>query len=144
MVMGGPRFTILARIDDLHFIAACPHGVAHLTWEKITLRLALDELKAISGLLEQAVTARTTTVMAVEGRGDLCVTWQPPARCELRVGSAVLRLPPGEFRRLAALAQEARRRLDDLVASGAWTESEPQEAPPDPFQELRRVLFSRN
>jgi hypothetical protein len=144
MAMGGPRFTILARIDDLHFIAACPHGVAHLTWEKITLRLAVDELGAISNLMERAVTARTPSFMAAEGRSDLCVVWQPPARCELQVGAAVLRLPPGEFRRLAALTQEAKHRLDDLVASGAWAESEPQEAPSDPFQELKRILFSRN
>jgi len=64
--MSGPRFTILARIDDLHFIAACPHGVAHLTWENATLRFTLDEFKALAYLMERTIAARAP-VMLTDG-----------------------------------------------------------------------------
>jgi len=139
--MSGPRFTILAHLDDLHFIAACPHGVAHLTWENATLRFTLDEFRALARLVERIITARTAVVMT---DGNLSVAWQPVERCEIQVGPAALRLPPADFRRLAATIQEARRRLDDLTASGTWAEPDRQESPPDPFQELKRSLFSRN
>jgi hypothetical protein len=139
--MSGPRFTILARIDDLHFIAACPHGVTHLTWENATLRFTLDDFKALAQLVERAIAARAPVVLT---GGNLSVTWQPLDRCELQVGPAALRLPPADFRRLAATVQEAKRRLDDLTASGTWTEPDRQESPPDPFQNLRRIPFSHN
>jgi len=140
-VMSGPRFTILARIDDLHFIAACPHGVAHLTWENATLRFTLDEFKALAYLMERTIAARAPVMLT---DGSLSVAWQPLDRCELRVGPAALQLPPSDFRRLAATIQEAKRRLDDLTASGAWAEPDRQESPPDPFQALKRSIFSRN
>ncbi len=139
--MSGPQFTILARIDNLHFIAACPHGVAHLTWENATLRFTLDEFKALACLVERTITARTPVVMT---DGNLSVAWQPLDRCEIQVGPAALRLPPADFRRLASTIQQAKRRLDDLTASGAWNEPDRQESPPDPFQALRQIPFSRN
>jgi hypothetical protein len=139
--MSGPRFMILARIDDLHFIAACPHGVAHLTWENATLRLTLDEFRALARLVERAITARTPVTVT---DSNLRVAWQPLDRCEIQVGPAVLRLSPADFRRLAATVQEAKHRLDDLTATGAWAEPDQQESPPDPFQELKQIPFSRN
>jgi len=139
--MSGPRFTILASIDDLHFIAACPHGVAHLTWENATLRFTLHEFKAMACLVERTIAARVPIVLT---DGNLSVAWQPLDRSELRVGPAALRLPPADFRRLAATMQEAKRRLDDLTASGAWAEPDRQESPPDPFKSPKRFPFSRN
>ena len=139
--MSGPRFTILARLDDLHFVAACPHGVAHLTWENATLRFTLDEFNALARLVERTITARTPIVMT---DGSLSVAWQPLDRCEIQVGPAALRLPPADFRRLAAAMHEARCRLDDLTASGAWAESDRQESPPDPSRPPNRIPFSRN
>jgi len=139
--MSGPRFTILARIDDLHFIAACPHGVAHLTWENVTLRFTLDEFKTMARLVERAMAARTPMMLT---DGNLSVAWRPIDPCELQVGPTALRLSPSDFRRLAATVQEARRRLDDLTAAGAWAEPDQQESPPDPFQELKRIPFSLN
>jgi len=61
--MSGPRFTILAQLDELHFVAACRHGVVHLTWDNITLRLTLDEFKALAHLVERITTERTPVVM---------------------------------------------------------------------------------
>jgi hypothetical protein len=139
--MSGPRFTVLARMDDLHFIAACPHGVAHLTWENATLRFTLDEFRALASLVERTIAARAPMMLT---DGNLSVAWQPLDRCELQVGPSALRLPPADFRRLAATVQEAKRRLDDLTASGTWAEPNRQESPPDPFQDLRRIPFSRN
>jgi hypothetical protein len=139
--MSGPRFTILASIDDLHFVAACPHGVAHLTWENATLRFTLDEFRALACLVERTITARAQVVLT---DGNLSVAWQPLDRCELRVGPVALRLPPADFRKLAATLQEAKRRLDELTASGAWDEPDRQESPPDPFQSPKRMPFSRN
>jgi len=128
-------------MDDLHFIAACPHGVAHLTWENVTLRFTLDEFKTMARLVERAIAAQTAMMLT---DGNLSVAWQPLDRCELQVGPTALRLSPADFRRLAATVQEARRRLDDLTAAGAWAEPDQQESPPDPFQELKRIPFSRN
>lgn len=139
--MSGPRFTILARMDDLHFIAACPHGIAHLTWENTTLRFTLDEFQALAHLVERTIAAQAPIVLT---DGNLSVAWQPLDRCELQVGSAALRLAPADFRRLMAIVQEAKRCLDDLTASGKWTEPDRQGSPPDPFQALKQIPFSRN
>jgi hypothetical protein len=139
--MSGSRFTILARIDDLHFIAACPHGVAHLTWENATLRFTLDEFRTLARLLERAMAVWPPAAMS---DGALHVTYRLNDDCELGVGSIGLRLPSVGFRQLANTVQEAQRRLDDMIASGAWAEPERQEPPPDPFQELKRIPFSRN
>lgn len=139
--MSGARFTILARIDDAHFVAACPHGVAHLTWENATLRFTLDDFGALARLVEQATAARTPVALT---DGNVRVAWQPLSQGEIQVGPAVLRLAPAGFGRLASIIREAKHRLDDLIASGAWNEPDRQESPPDPFQVLKQNPFSRN
>ncbi len=140
--MSGPRFAILVRIDDQHLISACAHGVVHLTWERATLRFALDEFRELVGLAEQAAAARAPWR---GGSGRLAMDCRPDGPCELQAGAVILRLPPAEFRRLAGALLQARRRLDELLASGEWSDDEPPgPGRRDPFEGLRDHLFSVN
>lgn len=138
--MQGPRFSVLARIDDRRFIAACPHGIAHLTWERATLRFTMDEFQALAGLLGRAASARAPVTLE---EGDMRVAWQPDGG-EVQAGQAALRLRPAEFRQLAEAVREAQHRLDEMSAAGEWDAAEPDSTPPDPLDGLRRSPFSQN
>jgi hypothetical protein len=131
----------LARIDQGHFISACRHGVVHLMWGRVTVRLGRDEFRRLASLLEQASGSSPPMTMS---SGGLRVTLRQDEDSELQLFSLTLLLSPGEFRDLAKAAQEAVNRLDEILTSGAWDEPEEQEAPPDPLQQLRQVTFSKN
>lgn len=131
------KFTVLARIDDARLISACPHGVAHLTWERATLRLSFDELAALAALL----TPGPGPAPGEDARRQLAVRPGDPG--ELQVGSAILRLPAAEFRQLGAAIREAWQRLEAMRASGEWEAEEPP-GREDPLAGLRQHPFSSN
>jgi hypothetical protein len=138
--MSGTQFTILSRIDNVRFISACPHGVAHITWERLTLRLRLNEFEDLGHLLARA---SANEARPVHHAASLPIAYHPGDPCEVQVGVLVLRLSRSEFRQLAAAVAEAQRRLDEIVASGEWDEPEAA-SPADPFAELKAHHFSTN
>lgn len=138
--MSGPRFTILAHIDDTRFISACAHGVAHLTWERLTLRLRLDELEAVARLMAAHPAGEDRSARAESG---LLLAFRPGPPAELHVGTVVLRLSPAEVRQLGGALQQACRRLDEIRAGGEWDTSEPS-PPPDRPVPFGPIPFSKN
>lgn len=140
--MKSPHFLPLAQLDDQHFITACRHGVVHLTWGRVTARFHREEFRRLAALLEQAADAQPPVSLR---DGGLRVTRRLDEDSELRLGRLVLLLAPSRFREFAEAAGEAVQQLDEFLASGAWDEPEEEEdAPPNPLEEFRRVLFSRN
>jgi hypothetical protein len=138
--MRAPNFMQLAHIDDQHFIAACRHGLVHLTWERATIRFSRDELRQLAGLLERAVDARLASVLQ---EGEIRVIRHLNQNREVQVGSSGLLLSSGEFQALVEAVTEAVRRLDEILASGVW-DQEPEPPQVSFLEQLRRASFSEN
>lgn len=139
--MRTPHFMTLAQIDKERFISACRHGVVHLTWDRVTVRMGRGEFRRLASMMDQASDSPPPVTMS---SGRLRVTYRQDEDSELQVFSATLLLSPSEFRDLAKATQEAVNRLDKILSSGAWDESGEKETPPDPLQQLRQVTFSKN
>lgn len=131
----------LAQMDDQRFIAACRHGIVHLTWGRVTARFRQDEFRRLVRLLERAMDAPPPVSVRDQ---DLRVTTRLNEDCELQMGSLVLLLSPPDFREFARVGQEAVARLDEILASNEWDEPEEEEAPPSPLERFRQFSFSRN
>jgi hypothetical protein len=131
----------LAKLDDRRFIAACRHGIVHLTWGRVTARFRQDEFRRLVRLLEQAMDAPPPVSVRDQ---DLRVTTRLKEDCELQMGSLVLLLSSPGFREFARMGQEAVGRLDEILASKAWDEPEEEEVPPNPLEQFRQFSFSRN
>lgn len=136
-----PHFLRLAQVDDQHFITACRHGLVHLTWGRTTTRFAREEFRRLAALLARAADALPPTSFH---DGQLRVTCRLDEDCELRMGPVVLLLSPADFEALNQAIQEAVRRLDEILASGAWDQKSPEEAPPGLLEQIQRTRFSRN
>ena len=142
MAMKMPHFVRLAELDKQHFLTACRHGLVHMTWGRITLRLSRDEFRELASMLERATGDLPQRSIR---SGDLCVTYRPDEDCEFRAGPLALLLPPAEFEQFAQVAQEAARQLAKILASGAWDRVEPEDEQPGDSIELdKRNPFSRN
>lgn len=139
--MMASHFMPLAQMDDQRFIAACRHGIVHLTWGRVTARFRQDEFRRLVRLLERAIDA--TPPVSVRDR-DLRVTTRLNEDCELQLGSLVLLLSPADLKEFARVGQEAVGRLDEILASGAWDEPEEEEAPSNPLEQFQQFSFSQN
>lgn len=139
--MRAPHFIRLAQIDEQRFITACRHGLVHLTWGRITVRFRREEFQQLAGMVERAADGLPPVSLRV---GEMCVTTRFEDDCELQIGSLALLLSPAEFEQFVQTAQEAAHRLDEILASGMWDREEPEEAPPDFLERLRRSPFSDN
>lgn len=139
--MRAPHFMSLARIDGQHFVTACRHGLVHVTWGRVTMRLSRDEFRHLTGLLERTEDAPLPS----SGRhGDIQVTCRPDENCELRVGVWSLLLSPAEFQSFLKAAKEAVRRLDEILDSGIWDTEDTEDAQPNFLEQLRQHTFSDN
>jgi len=124
MAMKMPHFVRLAEIDKQHFFTACRHGLVHMTWGRVTLRLSRDEFRELAGMLERA--SGDLGQRTIRSR-DLRVTYRPNGDCEFRAGPLTLLLPPAEFEQFAQVAQEAARHLEKILTSGVWDREEPED-----------------
>jgi hypothetical protein len=139
--MRAPHFLRLAEIDELRFINACRHGLIHLTWSRITIRLSRDEFRRLAGLLARFADELPPS-SARDGR--IQVTCTGDGDCELRLGSLRLALAPDDLRALGGAVQEAVKQLDEILKAGMWDEQEPAEPPPTIIEHLRGHRFSEN
>ena len=139
--MMNPHFLPLAKLDDQHFIAACRHGIVHLTWGRVTVRYRKDEFRRLAGLLDRAGEALPPTSLR---DGEIRVTCRLDEDCELKMGSLVLLLSPSQFQEFCRVAVESVDRLEDLQTSGAWDRDDPEEAPSDFTEQFRQNPFSPN
>ena len=137
-----PNFVRLVQLDDRHFVSACRHGLIHLTWGRITVRLGRDEFRRLATLLEEAVTELPPASLRDR---ELRITYRLDEDCELQLGSLILLLSPTRCAELAQAAQDAITRLDRILASGVWDQDEAQEErSPGFLEQFRQTHFSRN
>jgi len=139
--MRAPHFFRLAEIDAHRFINACRHGLIHLTWIRITVRLNRDEFRRLAGLLARAANALPPGTLR---DGSLQVTYSEDRDCDLQLGAVKLAISYKDFRALAEAVQEAVEQLDEILDSGIWDREEPGEAPLTIIEHFRRHRFSEN
>jgi hypothetical protein len=139
--MRAPHFLRLAEIDERRFINACRHGLIHLTWSRITIRLSRDEFRRLGGLLARSA---DTLPPSSARDGRMQITRSVDEDCELRLGSLRLSISTAEFQALGGAVQEAVEQLDKILDAGMWDESEPEDAPPTIIEHFRRHRFSDN
>lgn len=139
--MKAPHFMQLARINGHHFVTACRHGLVHVTWGRVTMRLSRDEFRLLTSLLEQS---EDTPLPSSARHGEMQVTCHAGDDSEVRVGAWILRLSPKEFQSFLKTAQQAVRRLDEILASGIWDKEDSEDTQPTFFEQLRQHSFSDN
>lgn len=139
--MRAPHFFRLAEIDERRFINACRHGLIHLTWIRITVRLTRDEFRRLAGLLARSA---DTLPPGTARDGSWLVTYSEDGDCELQLGSVKLAISPQDLRALAGAVQEAVEQLDEILESGIWDREEPEEAPLTIIEHFRQHRFSEN
>ena len=139
--MRAPHFFRLAEIDERRFINACRHGLIHLTWIRITVRLTRDEFRRLAGLLARSA---DTLPPGTARDGSLRVTHSADGGCELQLGPVKLTVSSEEFRALVGAVQEAVEQLDEILNSGIWDREEPEDAPLTIVEHFRRHRFSEN
>lgn len=146
-MMGTPQFVTLAQVDKQRFIAACRHGMVHVTWGRSTMRLSRDELRILATLLDRTASSQSAHS---ESQGGLSITFRPGDATEIRHGtqsvSWVLLLAPDPFRDFHQAVRESANRLEGILASGMWDkpEGDDDETPSSPLESLKRIPFSRN
>lgn len=139
--MRAPHFVRLAQIDEQRFITGCRHGLIHLTWGRITIRFSRDEFRRVANLLERAASDLPPYSLR---DGGFAATYRSDDECEFRSGPVVMLLPCQEFIELTNAASEAVQRLDRILTSGAWDQTEPEGPETGFLERLRRNPFSSN
>jgi hypothetical protein len=139
--MRAPHFFRLAEIDQRRFINACRHGLIHLTWSRITIRLSRDEFRRLAGLLARSA---GTLPPSSARDGRMQVACSADGDCRIQLGSLRLDISPDDFRALSGAVQEALEQLDEILDSGIWDEEQPEDPPPTIVEHFRRHRFSDN
>jgi hypothetical protein len=131
----------LARIDGHRFVTACRHGLVHVTWGRVTMRLSRDEFRHLTRLLERT----EDSLLPSSGRqGEIQVTCRADEDSEVRVGAWILLLSPADLQTFIRVAQQAVHRLDEILASGIWDSEETEDTQPSFLEQLRQHTFSDN
>ena len=137
-----PHVLTLAQLDDQHMIAACRHGLVHLTWGRITARFSQDEFGWLAGLLAKASDGSAVVPVC---DGELRITSRPAAQgIECQFGPVILLLSPAEFPQFVQMILDAAQRLHGFLASGVWDRNAQEDAPPGALQQSQRIPFSLN
>ncbi len=136
--MARPHFIQLAQYQNSGLITTCRHGVVHLTWLNLTVRLHEPDFRRLVRLLERG-TALSDPAPIHDG--EMAAAFEGDAY-RVTVANMELILAPADFISLSRMAMEAGRRLEEIAGSEAWDEPEP--IPWTRPQELSPPRFSSN
>lgn len=136
--MSPSHFVRLAQVEGQGIISACRHGVVHLSWANVTVRLELAEFERLARLLSRGSALSTRAPLC---EGDYCLAAEGP---RYRIGLAALDLwlSAAEFLTLVEMVASAHRRLHELLESDEWREPDPDEEELPSLDELSRHQFS--
>jgi hypothetical protein len=116
------HFIPLASHDDYCDFSFCRHGVVHLMWWNVTVRLEAGEFQHLASLLERGTTLASSIPL---GDGDFAVTLEEE-RYRVRMGPVEFVLTADEYLAMTDTALEAARQLERVLASDEWHDWEPE------------------
>lgn len=131
------RLVMLARLDPRRWVSCCEHGVTHLSWDNVSMRIPLQKLGAISQALQEC--AQVARQFRIASTGDVCVVYDQYDLYQVWLGGVGLCLAPADFRRLCEVVTEASRHP---MACASW--SEPATSDAEPPIRTTFHLFSQN
>lgn len=149
-----PQFITLARVDQERFVSACPRGIVHLSWGCATVRLSHGQLRRLAIVLDRNAGSQDPVsgcdgelaiALRPDGQTQVQIAFPAASRREGSTASVVLVLAPEELALLHQALREAVQRLDQLLASGVWSQEGAESEPPDGASgQLGRFPFSDN
>jgi hypothetical protein len=116
------HFFPLASYDDYCDFTFCRHGVVHVLWWNVTVRLDTGEFQHLASLLERG-TSLTSSIPL--GDGDFAVVLEED-RYRVRMGPVEFVLTADEYLAMTDTALEAARQLERVLASDEWNDWEPE------------------
>lgn len=96
---------VLSRRGPLRYVASCEHGVTHLIWDNLSLRMPTADFVQIVAAFSQAVVGAMQYRIA--GTQLVCIVWDQHDRFSVWLAGAGLYLNAEEFRTLKELLDEA-------------------------------------
>jgi hypothetical protein len=96
------HFTLLAHQTDQRFIARCEHGMIHLNWDQITMRLAPIDLLRIGNVLDQLDADMDRHLFRA---GPVCLVRDEGGYVQVWIGSSCLYLTPVDVMQVADMVR---------------------------------------
>jgi hypothetical protein len=139
--MARTHFSRLAHAPGQGVVSVCRHGLVHLTWGNVTLRLERELFLRLGRLLDRAL-AIASPVPIYDG--ELSVGFDQ-THFRVTVDAIEWSLSAEAFLVFRDMVGEAAQRLEALVAAGRWREPDEAEPPPlDLLDEAGEPRFSLN
>ncbi len=114
--MSDSHFKRLAFLEKWGSIVVCRHGVVHLRWENVTIRLRVETFQQLASLVNEGSPLPAPFSFS---DGDLCVaTEEFDYRVTIR--SVELLLAADAWLAFELLVADAADQLDQLLARDAW------------------------
>jgi hypothetical protein len=128
-------------------MVVCRHGVVHMRWENLTLRMEIEEFRRLAHLVERVGGARPPFSLADRelslATDDVYAGREQAYR--VAFGAVELSLPADGWSAFQILIQDAAYRLDQVTAREDWQqEPEPVALSPDAGDPDRPHPFSLN
>jgi hypothetical protein len=114
--MARSHFSRLAHAPGQGVVSICRHGLVHLTWENLTIRLEREVFRRLGRLLERGLGISSPIPIYDE---DLAVGFEQ-SHFRITVDSVELTLTPESFLTLRQMTKEALERMEVLMATGRW------------------------
>ncbi len=99
------KITLLAQVDTTRRIACCEHGVAHLLWDSMALRLPIQRLSALGKTLSEC--AQVARRLRIATQDDVCVVLDQHDQYQVWLMGVGLCLAPADFHALCGMLQRA-------------------------------------
>lgn len=139
--MARTHFSRLAYLPGQGAVSICRHGLVHLTWENLTLRLQRSVFMRLGRLLERGLATSSSVPLYDQ---DLSVR-SHGGEFHVAVASIELTLSAETYLAFRGMIRQALQRLETLLASGGWEEDEEEEPLALlPWEELDTPSFSLN
>ena len=128
--MSNSHYLKLAYLERWGSLVVCRHGIVHMRWEDLTLRMQIEAFRRLSGLIEGGGDSLSPFSFA---DGEISIATDEFAFAgknhsyRVGIGSVELSLPADGWAAFLVLIRDAADRLDQILAQDDWRQE------PDPF-----------
>ena len=126
--MPNSHYIPLAHREEWGSVVVCRHGVVHLQWRNLTIRLHWDAYHRLADLLARDSVLASPVPLC---DGDLCVSAEGESY-RVTIGSVELVVPGDLFPTFEDLVVEASEELDTVMADADWQEEPDGDSPAGP------------